>query len=491
MSFKSIKERICTKIDLYYDVIISKENSYYYKKYGKGQDWEDGVAVYEKFMLDREVEIESLLIELKKKSEGCASFFLDTSLINYINCVNKRIIDFISPVNYLNRLIFFQMEEIFYDDIKSKRFLENSKSEKFNYNIFIENNKDFNENTQQIKTFISKEIEFMEQLPVSEIFADSVVKRINKFQVDISNLEEQAQRFKDDNVDDWVLFEDKADNRRKVYIQNIKNELIELQKSSNIDLYYFFDCSLKAYLGQIDKKKENYFYDNVDADEIDFYKNELQYLLTPYENRKLSSVYEGRSVNYNYFCDTITSFDISNQKKIEYIINGLIELGIETTIEELIAGRDGDQLIKTPIFEKINRPYTREKIDIDLTPGQNYEPSDTKTSITPPKKSDYNTKIFKSRVTEEWFRDTLLEMNAITKANIAYRGLPAVANAIFRNKLCKENIFKTRVYLKDYIGYLNNEFNANIKSDKSLSNGQNFEIDVQTIVKQFITVNPQ
>lgn len=290
---------------------------------------------------------------------------------------------------------------------------------------------------------------------------------------------------------DSIKYEIERETGETKYIEKIKNSLNELYLQSNKDNYYFFDCTLKAYLSNIDKKIKDYLELHVDANMIDFYKTEINYLLNPADNRLLYSHNKKDVVNYNYFCNDFSNFEISLNKKIEYITNELLGLGVETTIEETIAGRDGDMSIKNPRFKKFNKPYVREKVDIVLTPGQNYEASDTKTSITPPKKSDYNTKIFKSRETEDWFRDTLLEMNAITNANIAYRGLPAVANAIFRNKLCKENIFKTRVYLKDYIGYLNDEFNANIKSDKSLSNGQNFEIDVQTIIKQFITENPQ
>src|SRR5690606_33315778 len=133
MSFNSIKDKICEKIKLYQDLINKKEKSFYYKKCGNGQVWQQGSIDYENFKLDKIEEIEILLINLQKESKGTNTFFPDTSSINYIATINQRVRRFIGPNNFHNRQIFFEYEEIFYKNISKNRVIQNSDGEKYSY----------------------------------------------------------------------------------------------------------------------------------------------------------------------------------------------------------------------------------------------------------------------------------------------------------------------------------------------------------------------
>lgn len=93
--------------------------------------------------------------------------------------------------------------------------------------------------------------------------------------------------------------------------------------------------------------------------------------------------------------------------------------------------------------------------------------------------------IFTSIEAQQWFHNTLEELNAIDEDNIAKKGFSAKANAIFRNKDCIDTIFKYQVLLKDYIAYLNKTYQAKIKNPDKLSSGINHASKVEELIKLY------
>lgn len=105
-----------------------------------------------------------------------------------------------------------------------------------------------------------------------------------------------------------------------------------------------------------------------------------------------------------------------------------------------------------------------------------------KTAEVPAQKK-YNSNLFKSQEAQQWFKDTLLELNAITANNCAKTGFQAKANAIYTNSDCKKVIFKYGSLLAEYIVYLNENFNGGIKHKDKLSIGANHEAKVTELIK--------
>lgn len=107
------------------------------------------------------------------------------------------------------------------------------------------------------------------------------------------------------------------------------------------------------------------------------------------------------------------------------------------------------------------------------------KPENSKVEVS----TKYNSNIFLSKKAEQWFIDTLKELNAIDEDNIAKKGFQAKASAINSNVDCRKVIFKYGFLLKDYITYLKKEFSADIPNKDKLSNGRNHEPKVEELIE--------
>lgn len=98
----------------------------------------------------------------------------------------------------------------------------------------------------------------------------------------------------------------------------------------------------------------------------------------------------------------------------------------------------------------------------------------------------YNKSIFKSLEAETWFNETFEELGAIDENKKKAKGLQVKADALFKNSKCKENIFKYNLLLKTYITFLNNQYQAEIKSDSKLSDGSGHESKVEELIDSYL-----
>jgi len=98
---------------------------------------------------------------------------------------------------------------------------------------------------------------------------------------------------------------------------------------------------------------------------------------------------------------------------------------------------------------------------------------------------NFKNSIFISESAQQWFHNTLEELNAIDINNKAKKGFQAKANAIFNDITCNRIIFKYGVLLKDYIAFLNKTYQAKIKNPDKLSNGINHEKKVEDLIKLY------
>jgi hypothetical protein len=101
------------------------------------------------------------------------------------------------------------------------------------------------------------------------------------------------------------------------------------------------------------------------------------------------------------------------------------------------------------------------------------------------KSSSYNSLLFTSKNAQQWFGDTLLELNAIDGKKEARKGFQAKANAIFSDISCKKVIFKYDILLKDFIAFLNKDYKVKIKTDNKLSDGTNHANRVKDLIQLY------
>ncbi|MCT3727874.1 hypothetical protein HZP84_12245 [Elizabethkingia anophelis] len=134
------------------------------------------------------------------------------------------------------------------------------------------------------------------------------------------------------------------------------------------------------------------------------------------------------------------------------------------------------------LFEELNSKY-RHVFPKLLTTYASVEKDDLQEqNINRHTKSDFEKSIFNSPEAQEWFFDTLKELNV----HDGSRPFGAVISAIFRNDLCKEHIFTYNISQKDYIGYLNTIFGKNANSTK-LSDHEKHIDKIEELIKLFLS----
>jgi hypothetical protein len=260
---------------------------------------------------------------------------------------------------------------------------------------------------------------------ILDLSSKSTVSFICKLIFDYEN------RFKKPGDDEKLKFIDdlnlESNQGLEGSILYINVSLNNLFKSSEKDDFYFFDCSLGLYDKLYSIRLKRFLTDHRDSIELDFLEYELDVFNNPNKNRVLTCDYN--NFNYSKYLIKNVDFKIALNRKIEFI---------EQCINEV------------------------------------------------KNKKQFNSNIFRSMDSQNWFNNTLFELNAIDKSNKPLRGFPAKCSAIFSNKKCKNYIFKYYLSITEYINYLNNNFKAQIKSKNKLSAGNKHEYEVYRLIKTYI-----
>lgn len=89
--------------------------------------------------------------------------------------------------------------------------------------------------------------------------------------------------------------------------------LEKLYRNSLRDNFYFFDCPLDVYIETFDARFTEFKKINIDADKVDFMKSEFKKLYQANSNRIM------KTVNYHAFSTGIESFNITINKKRDYL----------------------------------------------------------------------------------------------------------------------------------------------------------------------------
>lgn len=99
--------------------------------------------------------------------------------------------------------------------------------------------------------------------------------------------------------------------------------------------------------------------------------------------------------------------------------------------------------------------------------------------------TSFNDEVFRTIKAQHWFNETLKNMGALEEdKKPKKRKFQPICHAIFYSPDCKKKIFRYSLELKDFILFLNKEFNANIKT--KLSNGYLHEAAVEELFLNLI-----
>lgn len=155
-----------------------------------------------------------------------------------------------------------------------------------------------------------------------------------------------------------------------------------------------------------------------------------------------------------------------------FLLNYILDFRVDENVNE-------DLVFLTPVYEQ----YIEFKCMFNYFKRLIKEPMKELNISTP----SFNKLIFRSFEAESWFNDTLVDLGAIDKSNkIKKRGLGVKANAIYRNEKCKKSIIIFDLALKDFIMFLNKNYEAEFKDfTKLASPNTNIEDSVSNLIDIF------
>lgn len=152
--------------------------------------------------------------------------------------------------------------------------------------------------------------------------------------------------------------------------------------------------------------------------------------------------------------DCIRSFSIYESLVLEYISDGFPFLSTEYPFKDCDEIKYNLEVLKF-LKEEMNKITSSNKEKV-------YKPEFT-TSLP------FNDEIFRTIESQNWFYETLKKMGAIETDNTPKkRKFQPICHAIFYSLDCKKKIFRYNLELKDYILFLNSEFDTNINSKLSI-----------------------
>jgi hypothetical protein len=235
----------------------------------------------------------------------------------------------------------------------------------------------------------------------------------------------------------------------------INKNIVQLQKQSLKDRFYFCDAPFEVYKETFSVRQIKYLENNIDAEEVDFIKNEFRIL---YNERFLTYDDEVHHYKVIIYSDSPTKY--SKRKKISYVNEKLEAIGVKAYF-------DYDTSIHAYLIKF-------DEITIE---------SDTENTTNSTDKKNYNTKVFVSYKTFDYFKRGMQYLNAIDDKDNILDVFSAKANAVFRNKYFKDNIFKPTLSLKDYIHFLTIEYD--FEHTTKLSNPNTYEKSVKRFITDF------
>lgn len=159
----------------------------------------------------------------------------------------------------------------------------------------------------------------------TEICTDEIVFKIQDYNTIVNEYDNYKFREFKDGLGIDESFE--RDHQQSIYEtkREIKKLLTELYRNSVTNNFYFFDCPLVVYRNNYKARLKAFQELNIDADEVDFLKKEIESYYDTSSHRKIENLFS--IVDYSEFISNELNFEISLNKKREYLTHKLQELG--------------------------------------------------------------------------------------------------------------------------------------------------------------------
>jgi hypothetical protein len=203
---------------------------------------------------------------------------------------------------------------------------------------------------------IKKEVNKKEDIEFEKL--DAYSKLIHLFS-DIDNInfnlnKERVQHYSEEEIDETHII---YDIEREPFEQQIKELIDKLQGYSLENNFYYFDSPSAVYINHFQKRKESFFFQIPDANELDFLLSEVEYFSQPHKNRVLNDKYK-----YDMFVSYSNIYKIALRRKLEYLNSHLAKYNYIIDWEENVEIFDSYYNTKT-IYTKIKL----EKLSKDLS----------------------------------------------------------------------------------------------------------------------------
>ncbi|TKS57402.1 hypothetical protein [Mesohalobacter halotolerans] len=158
---------------------------------------------------------------------------------------------------------------------------------------------------------------------------DDIIEKIYDLEIEYNNEIESYSNQEILNMREGAPYNPLLEDKHEETIDRIKSEVTvlisKLRKLSEDENYYFFDCPFSVYVNHYEKRKDFFIKNNIDANEIDFVKDEIIKRVDKRNERMLGySVFE---IYYHRLIYIKKSLDYSEDKKINFLEKKLADFG--------------------------------------------------------------------------------------------------------------------------------------------------------------------
>jgi hypothetical protein len=442
MNCQELSFKICNLIEDYNEYEYKIQQIIQREREASDQSW---IITEQELEHSNEVkvqEINTLLNNLYKKAPNESFNFYDTPLSVYKNCININLKTYLFSYQDALEIDFYEEELSQLNEPEEYRILKDKTGTSHYYHKLLNNKRNFDISLKRKIELIESKIQ---KLGYQIEDKNIIKKEFNNSIINYTFLNDFIKITSNSNGVKEAPFISLYNNEILTIKTLLKNEISE-------NLLILDSINKKIYLDLIVSKIKIHPFSKFDFKILNNWLKEYNEQIGDFPNFNNSKLY----IDLNSFYE-LSKYNSKESKKVLELQKEFFKYAAHLSNNEIL---------------NFMNQYTK-----------NEEQQSVK-----PHTLDYNKNIFQSLEAEDWFNNTLEELGAIDEDKRKGTGLQAKANAIFRNKNCKENIFKYNLYLKTYIEFLNIEYQADIKSDSRLSDGNSYIDKIEGIINSYLNL---
>lgn len=233
---------------------------------------------------------------------------------------------------------------------------------------------------------------------------------------DLKKLQEYHDIIEQYNKDNYDPYDDSGNNDtpiEEIYDYpmtmlglNLQENFKKLYNYSLSNNFYYFDCPSKVYINEFEKRKEKFFKINIDAEEHDFLKDEIEYFSSPEVNRVIG---DNQDFNYDKYIIEPKKYKFSLQRKIDFLAQKFNEIGFNLIKSE-----------PEPIYDSFYN------IKTDVEPFYSLEPI-LKNTVT-------NEPVFNTSIKETSSNDKLITNLSVPQLSLLFKMINDLKPTVFKTE---------------------------------------------------------